>query len=95
MFFTYPASRDSEGDSRGYRSAEEQARELARSIRREVAKLADKWNSLVDRSDAWGRCLDDAVQVSGSTSFLNVYFRERHLYCLFVTNLPIDLSAII
>ncbi|XP_028042017.1 dystrophin-like [Bombyx mandarina] len=55
-------SRDSEGDSRGYRSAEEQARELARSIRREVAKLADKWNTLVDRSDAWGRCLDDAVQ---------------------------------
>ncbi|KAH9639551.1 hypothetical protein HF086_012402 [Spodoptera exigua] len=57
------ASRENEGDSRGYRSAEEQARELARSIRREVAKLADKWNSLVDRSDAWGRCLDDAVQV--------------------------------
>ncbi|CAK1546850.1 unnamed protein product [Leptosia nina] len=55
-------SRESEGDSRGYRSAEEQARELARSIRREVAKLADKWNTLVDRSDAWGRCLDDAVQ---------------------------------
>ncbi|XP_052744308.1 dystrophin, isoforms A/C/F/G/H isoform X2 [Bicyclus anynana] len=55
-------SRDSEGDSRGYRSAEEQARELARSIRREVAKLADKWNTLVDRSDAWGRCLDDVVQ---------------------------------
>ncbi|XP_026738868.1 dystrophin-like isoform X2 [Trichoplusia ni] len=54
--------RDNEGDSRGYRSAEEQARELARSIRREVAKLADKWNTLVDRSDAWGRCLDDAVQ---------------------------------
>lgn len=53
-----------EGDSRGYRSAEEQARELARSIRREVAKLADKWNALVDRSDAWGRCLDDGVQVS-------------------------------
>ncbi|CAK1594213.1 unnamed protein product [Parnassius mnemosyne] len=56
------ASRENEGDSRGYRSAEEQARELARSIRREVAKLADKWNTLVDRSDAWGRCLDDAVQ---------------------------------
>ncbi|KAJ0172021.1 hypothetical protein K1T71_011994 [Dendrolimus kikuchii] len=55
-------SRESEGDSRGYRSAEEQARELARSIRREVAKLADKWNNLVDRSDVWGRCLDDAVQ---------------------------------
>ncbi|XP_063538214.1 dystrophin isoform X2 [Cydia strobilella] len=55
-------SRDSEGDSRNYRSAEEQARDLARSIRREVAKLESKWNSLVDRSDAWGRCLDDAVQ---------------------------------
>ncbi|CAH0760443.1 unnamed protein product [Diatraea saccharalis] len=54
--------RENEGDSRGYRSAEEQARELARSIRREVAKLADKWNNLVDRSDAWGRCLEDAVQ---------------------------------
>ncbi|CAG4985400.1 unnamed protein product [Colias eurytheme] len=61
-------SRESEGDSRGYRSAEEQARELARSIRREVAKLADKWNTLVDRSDAWGRCLDDAVQAVVSSS---------------------------
>ncbi|CAB3232994.1 unnamed protein product [Arctia plantaginis] len=61
------ANRENEGDSRGYRSAEEQARELARSIRREVAKLADKWNSLVDRSDAWGRCLDDAVQTHGSS----------------------------
>ncbi|CAH2053957.1 unnamed protein product, partial [Iphiclides podalirius] len=59
-------SRENDGDSRGYRSAEEQARELARSIRREVAKLADKWNTLVDRSDAWGRCLDDAVQLLGN-----------------------------
>ncbi|KAJ2954935.1 hypothetical protein O0L34_g3265 [Tuta absoluta] len=65
---TEPTSRE-EGDSRGYRSAEEQARELARSIRREVAKLADKWNALVDRSDAWGRCLDDAVQVCHPSIF--------------------------
>lgn len=62
--FISAATREGEGDSRGYRTAEEQARELARSIRREVTKLADKWNALVDRSDAWARCLDDAAQVS-------------------------------
>ncbi|GBP44194.1 hypothetical protein EVAR_31638_1 [Eumeta japonica] len=63
---SYFSTREGEGDSRGYRSAEEQARELARAIRREVAKLADKWNALVDASDVWGRCLEDAAQVSGS-----------------------------
>ncbi|XP_076373889.1 LOW QUALITY PROTEIN: dystrophin-like [Tachypleus tridentatus] len=38
-------------DSRGYRSAEEQAREINQSIRREVRKLAEKWSSLVTRSE--------------------------------------------
>ncbi|KAG8234825.1 hypothetical protein J437_LFUL015540 [Ladona fulva] len=50
-----------DGDSRGYRSAEEQARELTRSIRREVAKLSEKWNDLIQRSDHWQRKLDDAL----------------------------------
>ncbi|XP_046399576.1 dystrophin, isoforms A/C/F/G/H-like isoform X9 [Ischnura elegans] len=50
-----------DGDSRGYRSAEEQARELTRSIRREVGKLSEKWNDLIQRSDHWQRKLDDAM----------------------------------
>ncbi|XP_033609096.1 dystrophin, isoforms A/C/F/G/H isoform X6 [Cryptotermes secundus] len=55
------AGRELEGDSRGYRSAEEQARELTRSIRREVNKLSEKWNALIDRSDQWQRKLDDSL----------------------------------
>jgi hypothetical protein len=58
------AGREVEGDSRGYRSAEEQARELTRSIRREVNKLSEKWNALIDRSDQWQRKLDDSLAVS-------------------------------
>jgi hypothetical protein len=58
------AGRELEGDSRGYRSAEEQARELTRSIRREVNKLSEKWNELIDRSDQWQRKLDDSLAVS-------------------------------
>ncbi|EEB13705.1 dystrophin, putative [Pediculus humanus corporis] len=54
------AGRELDGDSRGYRSAEEQARELTRCIRREVNKLSEKWNALIDRSDQWQRKLDDS-----------------------------------
>ncbi|XP_044016172.1 dystrophin, isoforms A/C/F/G/H-like isoform X2 [Aphidius gifuensis] len=53
--------RDLDGDSRGYRSAEEQAHELTRSIRREVNKLSEQWNALIERSDAWKRKLDDTT----------------------------------
>ena len=53
-----------DGDTRGYRNAEEQARELTRSIRREVNKLSEQWNALIERSDAWKRKLDDTATVS-------------------------------
>lgn len=54
------------GDSDGRRgsgsgrfwSSEEQQRELTRNIRREVSKLSEKWNTLIDRSDQWGNKLD-------------------------------------
>ncbi|GLV38782.1 Dystrophin [Carabus blaptoides fortunei] len=39
-------------------SSEEQQRELTRNIRREVSKLSEKWNTLIDRSDQWGKKLD-------------------------------------
>ncbi|XP_076177445.1 dystrophin, isoforms A/C/F/G/H isoform X5 [Ptiloglossa arizonensis] len=55
------AGRELDGDSRGYRSAEEQARELTRSIRREVNKLSEQWNALIERSDVWKRKLDDTA----------------------------------
>uniref|UniRef100_A0A0A9ZD72 Protein detached n=4 Tax=Lygus hesperus TaxID=30085 RepID=A0A0A9ZD72_LYGHE len=48
-------------DSRGYRSAEQQARELTRCIRREVNKLSEKWNALIDRSARWHDTLDDTL----------------------------------
>lgn len=63
------AGRELDGDSRGYRSAEEQARELTRSIRREVNKLSEQWNALIERSDAWKRKLDDTANVSTLPSF--------------------------
>lgn len=53
-----------DADSRGYRTAEEQARELTRCIRREVNKLSEKWNALIERSDQWQRKLDDSIVVS-------------------------------
>ena len=52
-----------EGDSR-YLSAEEQTRELTRSILREVGKLSEQWNNLIDRSDHWKHRLDEYMTVS-------------------------------
>ncbi|TGZ53602.1 Dystrophin [Temnothorax longispinosus] len=67
------AGRELDGDSRGYRSAEEQARELTRSIRREVNKLSEQWNALIERSDAWKRKLDDTANLvkSGTIEMLS------------------------
>ncbi|XP_058831030.1 dystrophin, isoforms A/C/F/G/H isoform X2 [Topomyia yanbarensis] len=42
-----------------YLSTEEQNRELTRSIRREVNKLSEQWNHLIDRSDIWKHRLED------------------------------------
>lgn len=70
LVFFSPAGRELDGDSRGYRSAEEQARELTRSIRREVNKLSEQWNALIERSDAWKRKLDDTANVSALPSIL-------------------------
>ncbi|XP_035225525.1 dystrophin-like [Stegodyphus dumicola] len=54
-------AKEFEGDSRGYRSAEEQAREITRSIRREVKKLSDKWNGLLQRTEQRQKRLDDVL----------------------------------
>ncbi|XP_067142933.1 dystrophin isoform X3 [Centruroides vittatus] len=54
-------AKEYEGDSRGYRSAEEQAREITRSIRREVKKLSDKWNGLISHSEQRQKRLDDVL----------------------------------
>ncbi|KAK0097092.1 hypothetical protein PV326_003328 [Microctonus aethiopoides] len=53
--------REHDGDSRSYRSTEEQTHELTRSIRREVNKLSEQWNALIARSDAWKGKLDDTT----------------------------------
>lgn len=58
------------GDSRGYRSAEEQARDLTISLKREVTRVSEQWNSLLQRSDQWQRSLNDSIKVL----FLNSYF---------------------
>ncbi|XP_043071676.1 dystrophin, isoforms A/C/F/G/H isoform X9 [Drosophila grimshawi] len=52
-----------DSDSR-YMTAEEQSRELARSIRREVGKLSEQWNNLIDRSDNWKHRLDEYMTTS-------------------------------
>lgn len=52
-----------DNDSR-YLSAEEQNRELTRSISREVAKLSEQWNNLIDHSDNWKHSLDEYMTVS-------------------------------
>lgn len=52
-----------DSDSR-YLSAEEQSRELTRSISREVAKLSEQWNQLIDHSDNWKHSLDEFMTVS-------------------------------
>lgn len=57
-------AKEFEGDSRGYRSAEEQVREISRSIRREVKKLSDKWNGLLSRTEQRQKRLDDVLVVS-------------------------------
>jgi len=51
------------GDSRGYRSAEEQARDLTISLKREVLRVSEQWNSLLQRSDQWQRSLNDSIKV--------------------------------
>lgn len=52
------------GDSRGYhRSAEEQVRDLTISLKREVTRVSDQWNALLQRSDQWQRSLDDSIKV--------------------------------
>jgi len=57
------ASKELEGDARGYRSAEVAARELTRSIRREVTKLSETWVALLARSDNRQILLEDTIQV--------------------------------
>ncbi|XP_031638601.1 dystrophin, isoforms A/C/F/G/H isoform X5 [Contarinia nasturtii] len=47
-----------DNDSR-YLSADEQSRELTRSISREVGKLSEQWNQLIDHSDNWKHSLDE------------------------------------
>lgn len=69
-----------DADSRGYRTAEEQARELTRCIRREVSKLSEKWNALIERSDQWQRKLDDSLVVSTScNATYNTYLSKESL----------------
>lgn len=51
------------GDSRGYHSVEEQARDLTISLKREVNRVAEQWNGLLQRSDLWQQSLDDSIKV--------------------------------
>lgn len=57
-----------ENDAR-YLSAEEQNRELTRSISREVVKLSEQWNNLIDHSDNWKHSLDEFMTVSLPISY--------------------------
>lgn len=59
----HPTAKDY-AENGGYRSADEQAREITRSIRREVKKLSDKWNELLQHNDLRQKRLDDVHRVS-------------------------------
>lgn len=63
LFFVDSHATALDADSR-FLSAEEQSRELTRSIRREVMKLTEQWNHLINRSDTWKHRLDDFMTVS-------------------------------
>lgn len=52
------------GNDSRYLSADEQSHELTRSISREVAKLSEQWNQLIDHSDNWKHSLDEYMTVS-------------------------------
>lgn len=67
-----------DNDSR-YLSAEEQSRELTRSITREVGKLSEQWNHLIDHSDNWKHSLDEFMTVSSYSLF----------FCIFPPNVSI------
>ncbi|CRK92191.1 CLUMA_CG005757, isoform D [Clunio marinus] len=47
-----------DADSR-FLSSDDQNRELTRSIRREVSKLTEQWNHLINRSENWNHRLDE------------------------------------
>ena len=58
-------SREAEsGTCSGTSSSDDQMKELNKSIRREVAKLSDKWSSLLAQTEQWQRKLDDTLPVS-------------------------------
>lgn len=63
-------------DSR-YLTAEEQSRELTRSIRREVGKLSEQWNNLIDKSDNWKHRLDEYMTVSFTRFYYFTTKREK------------------
>lgn len=68
MLFSSVHATALDADSR-FLSAEEQSRELTRSIRRELTKLTEQWNHLINRSDTWKHRLDDLMTVSVDFSF--------------------------
>ena len=68
-----------DNDSR-YLSAEEQNRELTRSITREVGKLSEQWNHLIDHSDNWKHSLDEFMTVSRNYNY-NLQKMGRDLFC--------------
>lgn len=45
---------------------------MTRSILREVGKLSEQWNNLIDRSDHWKHSLDEYMTVSTETNFIQL-----------------------
>lgn len=68
FFLSFNAAFDVESR---YLSGDDQNRELTRSIRREVTKLSEQWNHLINRSDNWKHRLDEYMTVSLSFCLLS------------------------
>ena len=74
-------------------SADEQNRELTRSIRREVGKLSEQWNNLIDRSDNWKHRLDEYMTVSFNFTKKILFVQYIYVYG-YDNGLVLDKSSI-
>ena len=69
--------RDYDGDSHQHSTGLDQSRELTRSIRREVNKLSDKWNELLQQTEHRHKRLDDVQRVSTCLDVLCSHIRHH------------------
>ena len=80
--FFAATQRDTDSDSRSQvSSSNASSTELNRGIKKEVAKLSEKWNGLLNQADQWQRKLDDTLPVRKRLNeFFSLYPRRRKIF---------------